>query len=146
MKLTLYTDYSLRVLIYAATFPDRLVSTQEISKAYDISTNHLVKVVNNLGHHGILELRRGRSGGLRLGKPPEEINVGTIVRLTENDFDIVECFSHESNQCSITPICGLKAPLREASKAFLTVLDKYTLADIVNERTQKHYEKIFLAG
>ncbi|MCB9568191.1 MAG: Rrf2 family transcriptional regulator [Myxococcales bacterium] len=131
MRLTKHTDYALRVLLYAAAHDDRLVSTEEIASAYGISASHLVKIINNLGKVGFLEVRRGRSGGLRLARPPVEIRVGDVVRSTEPDFHMVECFDRETNTCPIVGACGLIAPLAEAKRAFLAVLDKYTLADAV---------------
>ena len=117
MRLTRHTDYALRVLLYAATYPDRRVSTEEISKAYGISTHHLVKVVNNLGRAGFLDLKRGRNGGIRLGRAPEEIVVGAVVRVTEPDLHLVECFDAKRNTCPIVPACRLIQPLADARKA-----------------------------
>lgn len=133
MKLTTYTDYSLRTLIYlAALNEERLCNIQEISTAYGISKNHLMKVVHHLGKLGIIETIRGRNGGFRLAKKPEDINIGKLIRQTEEDFYLVECFNPDNpNPCVITPICGLTHMLREALQAYLQVLDKYTLADIV---------------
>lgn len=131
MRLTRHTDYALRVLLYAATYPDRRVSTEEISTAFGISTHHLVKVVNNLGRAGFLDLKRGRNGGIRLGRAPEEIVVGAVVRVTEPDLHLVECFDAKRNTCPIVPACRLIQPLADARKAFLRVLDGYTLADVV---------------
>lgn len=145
MRLTLYTDYSLRVLIYLAAHPGRMVATEEISRAYGISSNHLVKVVNNLGHAGFVLLKRGRSGGIRLAREPREINVGAVARAAEPDFHIVECFDPEANTCPIAPVCGLKSPLHEASRAFLAVLDKYSLDDLVGTRRRKLYQESFLS-
>ena len=131
MNLTQYTDYSLRVLIFLAVNEDRLVSTQEISTAYKISHNHLIKVVNNLGHLNYIELKRGRNGGMRLARKPEEINVAQLVQEIEPGFDIVECFNPEKRTCPIIPVCGLIKPIAMAKKAFLDELEKYTLADAI---------------
>jgi Rrf2 family transcriptional regulator, nitric oxide-sensitive transcriptional repressor len=131
MRLTLYSDYALRVLMYAATFSNRLVSTGEISDAWGISPNHLAKVVNKLGRSGYLSIRRGRNGGFKLARKPEEISVGAVVRATEADFRLVECFDMTTNTCCIAPVCGLNGALRDAEKAFMTVLDARTLADIM---------------
>ncbi len=129
MKLTLFTDYSMRVLLYLAARPDRLCSIAEVAQAYRISQNHLMKVVNELARSGYVESVRGRGGGIRLGKAPEEINVGALVRHTEEGFDLVDCGS-----CVIAPACGMTGVLKEALLAFLTVLDRYTLADMMAKR------------
>ena len=132
MRLTMYTDFSLRVLLYIGIKEkDELSTVQEISDAYDISKNHLMKVVHELGKHGLVETVRGRGGGIRLNLPPEEINIGEVVRKTEDDFHLVECFNCATNKCVITPVCRLKGVLHEALDAYLKVLDSYTLADFV---------------
>ncbi|MGF2615045.1 Rrf2 family transcriptional regulator [Rossellomorea vietnamensis] len=132
MKLTLYTDYSLRVLIYLATKGDGgLANIKEIADSYQISKNHLMKVTHELGKMGIIETIRGRNGGIKLAKTPMEINIGALVRQTEEDFHLVECFSPENNTCIITPVCGLKHVLAKALNAYLDVLDQYTLQDLV---------------
>jgi Rrf2 family nitric oxide-sensitive transcriptional repressor len=143
VHLTLHADYSLRVLLYLATRPERLVSTQEVSEAYGISKNHLVRVVQALGKHGYIEVRPGRSGGLTLARAPSEISLGQVFRVTEPDFHLVECFDRESNTCPIAPACGLKGVLFEAREAFMAVLDKYTLADIT-KRSRKDLADFFL--
>lgn len=132
LKLTLYTDYSLRVLIYLATREDgELANIKEIADSYQISKNHLMKVTHELGKMGIIETIRGRNGGIRLAMAPLEINIGALVRKTEEDFHLVECFSPEHNTCIITPVCGLKHVLAKALNAYLDVLDQYTLKDLV---------------
>lgn len=133
MHITRYTDYSLRVLIYLAVQEERLATIQEISDSYDISKNHLMKVVHQLNLKGYIESVRGKNGGLRLHRRPEDINIGVLVRETEPDMALVECFS-DNNKCCITPVCGLKNVLSEALQAFLNTLDGYTLADILPER------------
>lgn len=135
MRLTNYTDYSLRTLIYLAVRKqEKLATIKEIADSYHISKNHLMKVVYELGKTGYLENIRGRNGGLRLGKRPEEINIGQVVRLMEEDFHTVECFDPSKNLCVISPSCRLKGVLGEAMHAYLQVLNKYTLADVlVNE-------------
>lgn len=133
MHITRYTDYSLRVLIYLSVQNERLATIQEISDSYGISKNHLMKVVHQLTLKGYIESLRGKNGGLRLHRRPEDINVGVLVRETEQDLALVECFS-VNNQCCITPVCGLKNVLSEALQAFLATLDKYTLADLVPNR------------
>lgn len=133
MHITRYTDYSLRVLIYLAVQEERLATIKEISDSYDISKNHLMKVVHQLTLKGYVDSVRGKNGGLRLHGRPEDINVGVLVRETEQDLNLVECFS-EHNQCRITPVCELKHVLAEALQAFLATLDRYTLADLVPPR------------
>lgn len=127
MQLTLHTDYALRVLLHVGARDEGgMSSIAEIAKAYDISRNHLMKVVQSLGQAGFLETVRGRNGGLRLGKPAEKITIGAIVRRTETGFALVDCGS-----CLIAPACTLPKVLNEATRAFLNVLDSYTLADIL---------------
>lgn len=131
MRLTSYSDYSIRVLLYLATHsPEKLTNIKEISEIYHISKNHLMKIVHNLGKLGYIETVRGRNGGFRLAKKPEEINIGELVRKTEEDFYLVECHKKD-NHCVISPVCFLKNVLNEALEAFLAVLDRYTLADMV---------------
>ncbi|KKB37102.1 RrF2 family transcriptional regulator [Bacillus thermotolerans] len=135
MRLTLYTDYSLRVLIYlAAKRQGELSTIKEIAEAYQISKNHLMKVIHELGKLGIIETIRGRNGGIRLAKPPEEINIGKVVRQTEDDFHLVECFNLDTNKCVIAPECGLRHVLFQALQAYLKVLDQYTLKDLTGNR------------
>lgn len=129
MRLTLYTDYALRILIYLGVNGERQSSTAEIARAYRISESHLTKVVHQLGRLGMIRTTRGRGGGLRLGQPPAEIRVGTVVRATEEDFTLAECFS--GTACVLTPICRLQRVFGEALNAFLTVLDQVTLADLI---------------
>lgn len=130
MKLTLYSDYSLRVLMYVARQEHR-VQIDEIANFYGISKNHLTKVVNNLATLGYIETTRGRGGGIRIKMAPEEINIGALIRKTEEHFNLVECFDRETNTCPIAGICGLQGVLGEALNAYLSVLDKYTLQDIL---------------
>lgn len=132
MRLTVYTDYSLRVLLYIGVKGKEELSTvQEISDKYNISKNHLTKVTHELGKMGIIETIRGRGGGIRLKMDPKDINIGETVRKTEDDFHLVECFNCEINRCVITPVCRLKGVLHEALAAYFKVLDSYTLADFV---------------
>jgi Rrf2 family transcriptional regulator, nitric oxide-sensitive transcriptional repressor len=133
MRLSGYTDYALRILIYLAVQPDRLPTIGEIADHYAISKNHLTKVAHQLGVAGYIETVRGRGGGLRLGKPAEEIGVGEVVRFAEQDLAIVECMGTE-NECRLTPSCALKGVLGEALQAFLAVLDEYSLADITRQK------------
>jgi len=135
MQLTQYTDYALRTLIFLAVSDDNVTIT-EIADSYHISRNHLVKVVHNLGKLGYITTSRGRQGGLRLAYPPADINIGEVVRRTEPNFHLVECFDGARNNCVITPACRLMVTLDDAFKAFLGVLDQYTLEDISDNRKQ----------
>lgn len=130
MRLTTFSDYALRVLMYAAAAGERLITIEETAKAYNISRAHLMKVVNILTRTGYLKGQRGRSGGFALAKPPEAINLGAVVRATESDFALVECFA-TANQCIVTKRCRLPDVLNEALNAFVGTLDRYTLADIM---------------
>jgi Rrf2 family nitric oxide-sensitive transcriptional repressor len=134
VQLTRYSDYSLRVLIYLALDPKRLVTIEEIAQSYGISKAHLMKVVHQLGLNGYVETVRGRGGGLRLARRPEEITVGEVVRSTEENMALVDCFDPASSQCAIEPVCGLRPVLHEALAAFLAVLDRHTLGDLVARR------------
>jgi Rrf2 family nitric oxide-sensitive transcriptional repressor len=130
MRLTVFTDYALRVLIYLALDPERRVTIRDIADAYGISRNHLMKVVNSLTRAELVEASRGVNGGLTLAHPADEITVGEVVRKTEDDLDLVECF-REDNQCVITPECVLKQVFGRARSAFLAELDSQTIADLV---------------
>lgn len=134
VRLTMFSDYALRVLLYAGAHDERLVTVAEIAAAYGISRHHLVKVSQLLIQLGVVESVRGRNGGLRLARAPAEINVGALVRRTEPDFHLVECFDRETNTCAIAPVCDLKDVLHEAQAQFLHVLDGYTLADLLANR------------
>ena len=129
MKLTRYSDYALRVLMHLAARPDRLASIGEIARTYRISHNHLMKVVHDLRKNGFVAAVRGRSGGVRLARAPEQITVGEVIRHTEGSFDLVDCGS-----CVIAPACALTGALHDALHAFMTVLDGYSLADLVDQR------------
>jgi len=129
MRLTQYTDYSLRVLIYLGLHEDRRCTIREISDAYSISRNHLMKVVQQLAAEGFIESVRGVGGGLRLTSDSARLTVGQVVRAMEPDLGLVECM-RSGNECVITPACGLRGMLAEARDAFLDVLDRYTVADI----------------
>lgn len=129
MRLTLYSDYAMRVLVYLGTHGDRLCSIAEIARGYGISQNHLMKVVNDLSRAGYVESVRGRFGGIRLARPAGSLNIGEIIRHTEEGFDLVDC-----PNCVIAPACGLTKVLCEAVGAFLQVLDRYTLADLIGRR------------
>ena len=136
MKLTAFTDYSLRVLIYLAAQPGERATIAQIATAFDVSENHLVKVVHFLGKQGWLANVRGTGGGLELGEAPEKIVVGRVVRETEGKSVVAECFGESGGDCQIAPNCRLRGVLGEAVTAFYAVLDRYTLADLVNNRQQ----------
>ena len=138
MRLTDYTDYSLRTLMYLGMQRDRLATIQDIADAYGISKSHLMKVVHQLGVAGVVETIRGRSGGLRLGKEPEEINIGEIVRRTEPDFMMVECFNRQHNECVLSPSCALQDVLGRATQAYMNVLNGVTLADLLRNSDSLH--------
>jgi Rrf2 family nitric oxide-sensitive transcriptional repressor len=131
MRVTLRTDYALRMLVLLAVEPDELHTIEEVSTRYDISRNHLMKVTQTLVQSRFVESTRGRNGGLRLARQPEDINVGAVVRATEDNFNLVECLTAAENNCRIATACGLRGPLEDALVAFLGVLDRYTLADLV---------------
>ena len=130
MHITRYTDYSLRVLMYLALKGEQLSTIREIADSYSISKNHLMKVVQELNIKGYITAIRGKNGGLRLRAQPEDINLGQLVRDTEQDLALVECFIDGDN-CVITPACELKRVFAEGLEAFFKVLDSYTLADLV---------------
>ena len=130
MRLTNFSDYSLRVLMYAATRSDRLITIEETAEGYGISRAHLMKVVNQLTRAGFLKATRGRTGGLALARRPDKIRLSDVIRATEPDFALVECFTPENN-CLISPRCRLKGMLKEALAAFVGTLDSYTLADLI---------------
>ncbi|MBP0447518.1 Rrf2 family transcriptional regulator [Roseomonas sp. SSH11] len=134
MRLTLYTDYALRTLIYLGLRQDRRVSIREIALAHRVSENHLVKVVHQLGRGGFIETTRGKGGGLRLARPPEEIRIGDVVRFTEEDMALAACFqpAAEGGGCALINVCRLQSLLGEALGAFLAVLDQRSLADLIS--------------
>ncbi|HXW64762.1 MAG TPA: Rrf2 family transcriptional regulator [Burkholderiaceae bacterium] len=134
MKLTTFTDYSLRVLIYLAAAPGRRVTIAEIADSFRISENHLVKVVHFLGQCGWLANLRGKGGGLSLAKTPRNIGIGAVVRLTEGVDQPAKCFGKKVDHCAIARICQLRTVLGEAVDAFYGVLDSYTLADLVKNQ------------
>jgi Rrf2 family transcriptional regulator, nitric oxide-sensitive transcriptional repressor len=136
VQLTLYTDYSLRVLVYLGMRPTQLVTITEMADAYGISRNHLVKVVHHLGQTGYVQTLRGKSGGMRLGKPAQQIVIGEVVRKTEPHMNLLECFEEQTNTCPITNVCALKGALYKARKAFVDTLDRYTLADVLGNSSQ----------
>ena len=131
MRLNVQTDYALRLVMDLAVNDEQLMTIADVAKRFGISKNHLMKVANTLGREGVIETVRGRSGGLRLGRPPSEIVVGDVVRCMEMDFAVVECFKGRNGNCLITPACRLKGALYDAVQAFLAVLDRYTVEDLV---------------
>ena len=135
MRITQYSDYSMRVLIYLHAKGESRSTIQEIANAYDISKNHLMKVVNQLTQLGYVHAVRGKQGGITLARSADQINIGVLLRETEQDLGLVECFRPD-NACTITPACRLTHVLREALDAFLAVLDQYTLADLVQPHHQ----------
>lgn len=134
MQLTLYTDYSLRVLVYLSLKHGKTVTITELADFYKISRNHLVKVVHNLASKNFITTIRGKNGGMQLTRNPESITIGNVVRVTEPNFHMVECFDRPSNHCAITPVCALKSVLHQATQQFLEMLDRYTLADAVSNK------------
>jgi len=134
VRLTVYTDFSLRVLMFLALRGDRLATIAEIAKAYGISKNHLMKVAYQLGLAGYVETVRGKGGGLRLARRPQDIVLGEVVRRTEPDMALVPCFAPDDASCVITPSCALRGALSGARDAFLSALDGHTLADLVRPR------------
>jgi Rrf2 family nitric oxide-sensitive transcriptional repressor len=138
MKLSTFSDYTLRVLMYLAIHRDRLATIPEIATAYAISENHLMKVVHQLARAGTLESVRGKGGGIRLALDPGDIRLGQVIRASEKDAPIVECLSEDGGACCIAPTCSLAAILVRAFEAMFATLDEYTLADLV--RTPRKLE------
>jgi len=134
MQLTRHTDYALRVLMYLALEPERVATISDIATAYDISRNHLVKVVHELGGHGFIKTFRGKGGGMQLARDAGSIVVGDVVRRMEGNLEIVNC---TGPRCAILPGCLLKGVLYEARDAFLATLDTYTLQDLLHQRQQR---------
>ncbi|WP_026907065.1 RrF2 family transcriptional regulator [Paucisalibacillus globulus] len=145
MQLKKYTDYSLRVLIFIGLKKENdLASIKEISDVYDISHNHLGKVVHGLAKLELIESVRGRHGGIRLAKNPEEINIGKLIRILESDFTLLECFDKGTNHCVISPGCTLKHAFNKALQAFYHVLDGYSLKDLIeNEQELRSLMNIY---
>ena len=134
MQLTQYTDYSLRALLALALNPREWQTVTVVSNAYGISRHHLVKVVARLAERGYVETQRGKGGGMRLARPPGEICIGAVVRDMEAELGVVECLEADGGHCVITPACGLKGVLAEATRSFLAVLDGYNLDDLKRQR------------
>ena len=143
MQLTTHTDYALRVLIYLTLHQDQLVTINELAEFFDISRNHLVKVVHNLGVKGFIKTLRGKGGGICLARPPEAINIGAVVREIEGHFYMTECFNpHKQGHCAIQPICGLTSLLGTALRQFMEVLDNAVLSDLVPQSSRLNTEKL----
>lgn len=137
MRLTAYTDFALRTLMYLATHRDSLATIGQIADEHGIAKNHLTKVVHQLGVLGFVETVRGRNGGLRLARDPADISIGDVVRQTETDFHMAACFDETSAGCSLAPACGLKGTLARATQAFLAVLDEATLEAMAMREERK---------
>lgn len=136
MRLTLHTDYALRLLVYVATCSDSTCTTCDVAEAYGLSRDHLIKVAQTLRDLNLITTTRGRAGGIHLAMSPDKINIGALVRATEEDLFLAECMQSQGRICAISPACKLKGMLHEALAAFLAVLDKYTLADILRNRSE----------
>lgn len=136
MRLTTFTDYTLRVLMYLAIEPSRLATIPEIACAYGISENHLMKVVYRLARNGLIDSVRGKGGGIRLAQTPASIRLGQVILASEGHSIIAECFSEKNNTCCITPACKLSSILAHAFEEFYEALDAYSLADLVNDPQQ----------
>lgn len=135
MQLTIFTDYGLRTLIYVAADPERRCSVREVAEHYGISRNHLVKVVHHLALRGYLDSSKGKGGGIQLAKAPETLKIGDVVRDLEPNMQMAECFNRETNSCRISSNCQLKHYLMEATNAFIATLNRYTLADAVQDKS-----------
>ena len=135
MQLTRYTDYGLRVLIYLALLPEgQRASIDKISDVYDVSRNNVNKIVHQLGKEGIIETKRGKGGGFRLNRRPDQINIGDMVRMLENSLQVVEC---KTPLCRILPACKLKGVLNQATRAFMQTLEQHTLADLLRGKSDE---------
>ena len=136
MHMTLQTDYALRMLIYLAIHEPRPSTVHDVAESYGISRNHLLKIVLKLRDMGLVATARGRSGGIHLAVPPEKVNIGAVVRDLGDEFPVVECMKAGGGACVLSPICRLKGVVREALGAYLSVFDKYSLADLVANRAE----------
>lgn len=134
MQLTSFTDYGLRTLMYLAARPEEMSSVKEISQHYDISRNHLVKVVHRLSQLGYIETTKGKGGGVQITKGMEKLRLGDLISQLEPNMNVVECFDPETNTCRITQSCQLKHYLFEGAKSFTDTMNKYTLADTISNK------------
>jgi Rrf2 family transcriptional regulator, nitric oxide-sensitive transcriptional repressor len=134
MQLTQYTDFALRTLMALGLAPAQKLTVTQVSQAYGISRNHLVKVVVKLAEQGYVETLRGKGGGMRLARSPESIRIGDVVRVMENELGVVECLQADGGSCVIAPVCRLKGLMRTATRKFIEELDEHTLADLVRQR------------
>jgi Rrf2 family nitric oxide-sensitive transcriptional repressor len=131
MRLTDYTDYALRLLMHLGVNPGKIITVREIADIHRISYNHLCKIAHQLGIHGVLTTLRGRAGGIQLARPPEQIMLGAVIRMTEPDFKMVDCFSEAASSCVLAGRCRLKGFLAEATAAFLARLDQVPLSALL---------------
>ena len=136
MRLTYQTDYALRLLMYLVVHPNEATKVADVAESYGISRNHLLKVTLRLGKLGYISTLRGRTGGISLALPPEEINIGTVVRQMEESLVLVECMGSADGICVISPVCRLKGVVKKALDAFLSIFDSYTLADIAGNQSE----------
>jgi Rrf2 family nitric oxide-sensitive transcriptional repressor len=146
LKLTSYTNYALRTLQISALREPGLLRVDDVVRVHGIARPHVTKIVHELGRAGYLQTIRGRGGGFRLGRPPETIVVGDVVRLTEGALDVVECFRPDTNTCPLIGICKLSRALQAATRAFMAVLDELTIADIAANRSELLDRIVPLAG
>lgn len=135
MQLTQFTDYSLRALIYIA-LKKGSCTIKDITDAYSISNNHLIKIIHNLSKMGLIKTIRGKNGGILMAASPETINLGQLIMELEPNFDLVPCFNKEKANCCIAPACKLKSVLYEAQRAFMQILEQYTLADVLHNPSE----------
>ena len=135
MQLTQFTDYSLRALIYIS-LRNNICTINDITKAYTISNNHMIKIIHNLARLGLIKTIRGKNGGLLMAANPMDVNLGALILQLESNFDLVPCFNQEKANCCIAPVCKLKNILHEAQKAFMDVLNQFTLADIMHNKIE----------
>ena len=134
MRMTLHTDYALRMLMMLGVRDGEPVTVQQVAESYGLSRNHLLKVALKLRNLGVITATRGRSGGIALARRPEDINIGAIIRATEDDFAMVECMKTDGGACLLSPACRLKGVVHEALQAYLAVFDKYSLADLIQNK------------
>lgn len=136
MRMTLHTDYALRMLIMLALKDGKPVTVQQVAEQYGLSRNHLLKVALKLRRMGVIVTTRGRSGGIALARDAAAINIGSIVRASEDDFALVECFRQDGGACLLSPACRLRGVVRQAFDAYLAVFDGYSLADLIQNKAE----------